>query len=65
MPYLGNVYYIKLDLLFEVCHYGTIYNADGDLRVSFALFSKFHQYQASKLTKHAMGELTQILSIQR
>lgn len=32
-PYLDNVYYTKWDLQFEVCHYGIIYNADGDLCV--------------------------------
>lgn len=55
-PYLDYAYYIKWDLLLEVCHYGIIYSINRDLCVSF---SKSHQFEDSKMSKHGgnIGEL--------
>lgn len=52
-PYPEYVYYIKWDLLLEVCHYGIIYSINRDLCVSFSNLSD------SKNSKHGgnIGEL--------
>lgn len=46
-PYLDYVYYIKWELLLEVCHYGIIYSMNWDLCVSF---SKSHQFEDSRMS---------------